>query len=54
MYGITPAVPELNSNVSAIYEDDDSYYIASSGWPSHVIGAGISTGGTDQKYLKIL
>ena len=54
LYGISPAVPELNSNVSAIYADDDSYYIASSGWPSHVIGAGISTDGTDQRHLKIL
>ena len=54
LYGISPAITDLNSDVSAIYEDGDSYYIASSGWPSHVIGAGISTGGTDQKHLKIL
>ena len=54
LYGISPAVPGLNSNVSAIFEDVDSYYIASSGWPSHVIGTGISTDGTDQKNLKII
>ena len=37
LYGI-PQATGLDSNVSAIYEDSDSYYIASSGFPSHVIG----------------
>ena len=51
--GSTPAIADLNSNVSAIYEDDDSYYIASSGFPSHAIGT-LPSDAADQKHLKII
>ena len=51
--GTAPAITDLNSNVSAIYEDDDSYYIASSGFPSHAIGA-LPSDAADQKHLKIV
>ena len=37
----------------APYEDDDSYYIASSGFPSHAIGA-LPSDAADQKHLKIV
>jgi len=43
----------LNSNVSAIYEDIDSYYITSSGFPSHTIGT-LPADAQDQKNLKII
>jgi len=51
--GSTPAIADLNSNVSAIYEDVDSYYIASSGFPSHAIGT-LPSDAADQKHLKII
>ena len=51
--GTTPAIADLNSNVSAIYEDVDSYYIASSGFPSHTIGT-LPSDAADQKHLKII
>ena len=52
LYGI-PQATGLDSNVSAIYEDSDSYYIASSGFPSHVIGT-LPVDAKDQKHLKII
>ena len=36
--GASPLISDLNTNVSAIYEDGEGYYIASSGFPSHVVG----------------
>ena len=47
------AIADLNPNVSAIFEDGEGYYIASSGFPSHTIGTLPADAG-DQKLLKIL
>jgi len=49
----TAAIPELNPNVSAIFEDGEGYYITSSGFPSHAIGT-LPTDAQDQKLLKII
>lgn len=54
---LTSAISDLNSNVSAIFEDGEGYYIASSGFPSHdIIGAGatIPSDVQDQKLLRII
>ena len=49
------SVADLPSNVSAIYQDGEGYYIASSGFPSHAIGTGTPpTDLQDQKLLKII
>ena len=54
---LTSTIQEFESNVAAIYEDGEGYYIASSGWPSHDI---ISAGSTipsdiqDQNILRII
>ena len=42
----------MNAEVSAIFEDDTDYYIASSGFPGHPFNLGIAT--QDQRQLKIL
>ena len=47
------AISDLNTNVAAIYEDGEGYYITSSGWPSHTIGLTPSDP-QDQKNLKII
>ena len=53
--GASPVISDLNTNVSAIYEDGEGYYIASSGFPSHAVGtAGQPAGVKDQKQLKII
>ena len=53
--GASPLISDLNTNVSAIYEDGEGYYIASSGFPSHAVGtAGQPAGVKDQKQLKII
>ncbi len=49
-----PALSDLNTNVAAIYEDGEGYYIASSGWPSHAVAANPPATVSDQKHLKIL
>ena len=49
----TAAISDLNSNISAIYEDETGYYIASSGFPSHLIGT-LPADAQDQKNLKII
>ena len=54
---VTSQISNLNSNVSAIFEDGEGYYIASSGFPSHdIIKAGLTipTDLQDQKLLKII
>ena len=54
---VTSQISHLNSNVSAIFEDGEGYYIASSGFPSHDItkaGVTIPTDLQDQKLLKII
>lgn len=51
----SPLISDLNTNVSAIYEDGEGYYIASSGFPSHVVGTTNQPSDTkDQKQLKII
>tara|TARA_B100000579_G_scaffold137309_2_gene111423 strand:+ start:748 stop:9207 length:8460 start_codon:yes stop_codon:yes gene_type:complete len=53
--GASPLISDLNTNVSSIYEDGEGYYIASSGFPSHVIGTTNQPSDTkDQKQLKII
>ena len=47
------AIADLNPNVSAIFEDGEGYYIASSGFPSHAIGT-LPSDAQDQKLLKII
>lgn len=49
----TAAIADLNTNVSAIFEDGEGYYIASSGFPSHAIGT-LPNDAQDQKLLKIV
>ena len=49
-----PALSDLNTNVAAIYEDGEGYYIASSGWPTHAVPANPPTDVSDQKSLKII
>ena len=49
----TAAIADLNPNVSAIFEDGEGYYIASSGFPSHAIGT-LPADAQDQKHLKII
>ena len=48
-------ISKLNSDVSALYEDDQYYYIASSGFPSHDFGkSSWNKLLEDQKFLKII
>ena len=49
-----PALSDLNTNVAAIYEDGEGYYIASSGWPAHAVPANPPADVADQKLLKII
>jgi len=49
-----PALSDLNTNVAAIYEDGEGYYIASSGWPAHAVAASPPADVSDQKSLKII
>ena len=54
---VTAEISDLRSNVSAIFEDGEAYYIASSGFPSHdIIKAGVSIPNDiqDQRLLKIV
>ena len=54
---LSATIAGLNSNVSAIYEDETGYYITSSGFPSHDIiaaGATVPSDVQDQKLLKII
>lgn len=55
--GLSATIAELNSDVSAIFEDETGYYITSSGFPSHDIissNANIPSDVQDQKLLKII
>ena len=53
--GASPLISDLNTNVSAIYEDSEGYYITSSGFPSHVVGTTNQPADIkDQKQLKII
>ena len=53
--GASPLISDLNTNVSAIYEDGEGYYIASSGFPSHAVGTTNQPSDVkDQKQLKII
>jgi hypothetical protein len=49
------SVADLLANVSAIYEDEQYYYICSSGFPSHkILLGGVNRQLADQKYLKLI
>jgi hypothetical protein len=49
------SVADLLANVSAIYEDEQYYYICSSGFPSHqILLSGVNEQLADQKYLKLI
>ena len=51
----TSKITDLNSDVSAVYEDDQYYYITSSGFPSHDFGkTSWNRLLQDQKFLKII
>jgi len=55
--GVSTSIENLNSDVSAIFEDGEGYYITSSGFPSHDIisaSATIPSDVQDQKLLKII
>lgn len=45
---------EVLTNIAAIYEDDQYYYIASSGYPSYTIGNFTGVQFKDQKHLKLI
>jgi hypothetical protein len=52
---VQASVADLFANVSAIYEDEQYYYICSSGFPSHqILLGGINKQLADQKYLKLI
>ena len=51
----TSKISDLNSDVSAIYEDDQYYYVTSSGFPSHDFGkTSWNKLLEDQKHLKLI
>ncbi len=53
--GNAATLADLNGNVSAIYEDGEGYYIASSGLPSHNLANNMTSADLkDQKQLKII
>ena len=53
--GASPLISDLNTNISAIYEDGEGYYISSSGFPSHAVGTTNQPADIkDQKQLKIV
>jgi len=55
--GVAASIADLNSNVSAIFEDGEGYYITSSGFPSHDIisaSATVPADVQDQKLLRII
>jgi len=45
---------EILTDVAAIYEDDQYYYIASSGYPSYSVGNFSNISFKDQKHLKLI
>jgi len=52
---ITNAISNLNADVSAIYEDEQYYYICSSGFPSHqFLNSSFNDIPQDQKLLKLI
>ena len=54
---LNTTISEFESDIAAVYEDGEGYYIASSGWPSHDIisaGSNIPSDIQDQNNLKII
>jgi len=52
-----PSIPELSqslSDVAAVYEDNQYYYIASSGFPSYYSSFFTGITPSDQKHLKLI
>lgn len=52
--GNSSLLDDVNANVSAIYEDSQYYYVASSGFPSHTIGPFSLSSPQDQKLLRLI
>lgn len=53
----TSNIPNLNqvlTNVAAIHEDEQYYYISSSGYPSYSVGNFANVSFNDQKFLKLI
>ena len=46
------SLPDLNADVSAVFEDDTDYYIASSAFPSHTFSLDVPV--RDQRQLRII
>jgi hypothetical protein len=52
---VQSAISNLNADVSAIYEDDQYFYICSSSYPSHrILTADVSELPSDQKILRLI
>jgi hypothetical protein len=52
---VAQAISDLNSDVSAIYEDDQYFYICSSGYPHHgILKESSPVNLEDQKFLKLV
>lgn len=52
---VTQAISDLNADVSAIYEDDQYFYICSSGYPYHgILKESSPSNLEDQKFLKLI
>ena len=52
---VQSAISDLNADVSAIYEDDQYFYICSSSYPSHrILTASVSELPKDQKILRLI
>ena len=52
---VAQAISDLNSDVSAIYEDDQYFYICSSGYPHHgILKESSPVNLEDQKFLKLI
>ena len=52
---VTATLDDANTDVSAIFEDDQYYYITSSGYPSHdILKGGVTLPVKDQNLLKLI
>lgn len=52
--GNSQLLSDVNANVSAIYEDSEYYYVASSSFPSYTIGPFTLDSPQDQKLLRLI
>jgi hypothetical protein len=52
---VQTAINNLNANVSAVYEDDQYFYVCSSSYPSHrILNAAVTDLPKDQKVLRLI